>query len=192
MSVLHFIGAHFITLCWWSFVLVWIVSAFLVKPASERQSWTGRLATFAFLTLTFMLLLGKIPWSDINTRIWPLGRAVRTTGCIITFMGLVVSIWSRISLGSNWSATVTYRESHELVERGPYRFVRHPMYTGFLLMITGTGVNVGTVSSLIALLVAFLGTWWKLSTEEVMLSKHFADAYRRYKSDTKALIPFVL
>lgn len=139
-----------------------------------------------------MLLLGKIPWPGINTRLWPLGRALRITGCIITFMGLVVSICSRLSLGSNWSATVTYREGHELVQRGPYRFVRHPMYTGFLLMIAGTGVVIGSASSLGALIVAFLGTWWKLSKEEILLSKHFPDAYQRYKSQTRALIPFVL
>jgi len=192
MSILHFVGVHFITLCWCLFVLVWIVSAFSVKPTIERQSWAGRLATFAFLTLTFMLLLGKIPWAGINTRIWRLGHALRITGCIITFLGLAASIWSRLSLGANWSATVTYREGHELVQRGPYRFVRHPMYTGFLLMIAGTSVNLGSVSSLGALIVAFLGTWWKLSKEEILLSKHFPDAYARYKSHTKALIPFVL
>ena len=190
--MLHFIGVHFITLCWSLFILVWIVSAFSVKPMIERQSWTGRLATFAFLTLTFMLLLGKIPWWGINTRIWPSGRALRILGCIIAFMGLVVSIWSRFSLGPNWSATVTYREGHELVQRGPYRFVRHPMYTGFLLMIAGTGVNLGTVSSLGALVICFIGMWWKLIKEEIMLSRHFPNAYHRYKSHTKALIPFVL
>jgi protein-S-isoprenylcysteine O-methyltransferase Ste14 len=192
MSILHFVGVHFITLCWSSFVLVWIVAAFLVKPIAERQSWTGKAATFALLTLTFILLLGKIPWSGINARIWPLGRALRITGCTITFMGLVVSICSRLSLGANWSATVTYRQGHELVQRGLYRFVRHPMYTGFLLMIAGTGLVLGRMSSLSALIVAFLGTWWKLNKEETLLSKHFPDAYQRYKSHTKALIPFVL
>ena len=192
MIAVHFISTHFITLCWVSFIVVWIVSAFSVKPTTERQSWTGKLATFAFLTLTFMLLLEKIPWWGINTRIWPMGRALRITCCIITFMGLVVSIWSRLSLGANWSATVTYREGHELIQSGPYRFVRHPIYTGFLLMITGTGVNFGNISSLGALVVAFLGTWWKLRKEEIMLARHFPDAYQRYKSHTKALIPFVL
>jgi protein-S-isoprenylcysteine O-methyltransferase Ste14 len=190
--VLHFISVHFITLCWWSFILVWIVSAFSVKPTIERQSWTGRLATFALLTLTFMLLLGKISWWGINAQIWPMGKALRILACVITFMGLVLSIWARLSLGANWSATVTYREGHELVQRGPYRFVRHPIYAGFLLMITGTGVNLGTVSSLGALIICFLGTWWRLTKEEIMLSKHFPDAYQRYKSHTKALIPFVL
>jgi protein-S-isoprenylcysteine O-methyltransferase Ste14 len=66
------------------------------------------------------------------------------------------------------------------------------MYTGFLLMITGTGVVLGSISSLSALIVAFLGTWWKWNKEETLLSQHFPDGYQRYKSHTKALIPFVL
>jgi protein-S-isoprenylcysteine O-methyltransferase Ste14 len=192
MSLLYFIGARFITLCWWSFLLIWVVSALWVKPTVERQHWSGRLFTFAFLTLTILLLLGKIPWRGINTRIWPAGEALRILACVVTFPGLAVSIWSRAALGANWSANVTYRQGHELIQRGPYRFVRHPMYSGFLLLLAGTEVAVGTVSGLAALLVFLLGTWWKLTQEEALLSKHFPDAYPRYKSHTKALIPFLL
>jgi protein-S-isoprenylcysteine O-methyltransferase Ste14 len=191
MTILHFISVRFITLCWGAFILVLVVSAFSVKPTIERQSWTGRLATFAFLTLAFILLLEKISWWGITTRIWPTGPALRILACIITFGGLAVSIWSRLSLGPNWSATVTYREGHELVARGPYRFVRHPMYTGFLLMVSGTVINLGDISGLAALTLCVLGTWWKLGQEEALLKKHFPDTYPDYKSRTKALIPFV-
>jgi protein-S-isoprenylcysteine O-methyltransferase Ste14 len=183
---------NFITACWWLFILVWVISAFLVKPAKERQSWAGRLATFAFLTVTFMLLLGKVSWLGINTRIWPAGRTLWTLGCVVTFAGLAVSIWSRLLLGANWSATVTYREGHELIERGPYRFVRHPMYSGFLLMISGTAVVLGNISGLAALIICLLGMWWKLAKEEALLTKHFPEAYRGYMSRTRALIPFIL
>jgi protein-S-isoprenylcysteine O-methyltransferase Ste14 len=191
MTILHFISGRFITLCWGAFILVLVVSAFSVKPTIERQSWTGRLATFAFLTLAFMLLLEKISWWGITTRIWPTGRALRILACIITLGGLAVSIWSRLSLGPNWSATVTYREGHELVARGPYRFARHPMYAGFLLMVSGTVINLGDISGLAALTLCGLGTWWKLRQEEALLKKHFPDTYPDYKSRTKALIPFV-
>jgi protein-S-isoprenylcysteine O-methyltransferase Ste14 len=192
MSTVHFISAHFITSSWSLFILIWVVSALFVKPTAERQSWAGRLATFAFLTLAFMLLLGKISLRSLNTRIWPSGPALRILACIITALGLAVSAWSRFTLGPNWSATVTYREGHELIQRGPYRFVRHPMYTGFLLMVAGTAVNLGNVDSLAALTICCLGSWWKLSTEEDMLTKHFPDSYPRYKCHTKALLPFLL
>lgn len=192
MSIVHFISVRFITLSWCLFILIWVVSALSVKPILERQSWTGRLATFVFLTLAFMLLLGRISFWSFNTRIWPSEQALRVLACIITFVGLAVSVWSRFTLGPNWSATVTYREGHELVQHGPYRFVRHPMYTGFLLMVAGTTVNLGDASGLAALTICSLGTWWKLTREEDMLTKHFPDLYLPYKSKTKALIPFVL
>lgn len=192
MSIVHFISARFITLSWCLLILIWIVSAFSVKPALERQSWAGRFATFAFLALASMLLLGKISLWSLNSRIWPAEQALRILACTITFAGLGVSVWSRFTLGPDWSATVTYREGHELIQRGPYRFVRHPMYTGFLLMVAGTTVNLGDASSLVAILICCLGIWWKLAREENMLTKHFPDSYRRYKSNTKALIPFVL
>jgi protein-S-isoprenylcysteine O-methyltransferase Ste14 len=65
------------------------------------------------------------------------------------------------------------------------------MYTGFLLMVGGTAVGFRNASVLAALVVCFLGAWWKLREEETLLSKHFPEAYRRYKSNTKALIPFI-
>jgi protein-S-isoprenylcysteine O-methyltransferase len=184
---------NFITVCWWLLALVWVISAlaFSVKPTKERQHWGGRLATVAYLTLTYLLLAGKISLGGITARIWPVGRLVWILGCVITFAGLAVSIWSRMSLGANWSATVTSREGHELIVRGPYRFVRHPIYTGLLLMVSGTVVVVGSVSGILSLIICFLGTWWKLNQEEVLLTKHFPDGYPRYKSQTKALIPFI-
>jgi protein-S-isoprenylcysteine O-methyltransferase Ste14 len=182
---------NFISVCWLLLVLVWILSAFSIKPTNERQHWGGRLATVSFLTLTFLLLAGKVSLWGITERIWPVGRLVWILGCVITCAGLVVSIWSRMSLGTNWSATVTYREGHELIMRGPYRFLRHPMYTGLLLMIAGTVVVVGSISGVVSLIICFLGTWWKLKKEEALLTKHFPDGYPRYKLQTKALIPFI-
>ncbi|MGD0571437.1 MAG: isoprenylcysteine carboxylmethyltransferase family protein [Sedimentisphaerales bacterium] len=182
----------FLTACWWLFILFWVISAFSAKPAKERQDWGGRLFTFAFLTVTFLLLAGKIPWRGINTRLWPDEWPLRLPGYTFTLAGLVTLIWSRLSLGTNWSATVTFREGHELIERGPYRFVRHPMYSGILLMVAGTAIVLGNTSGLISLFICFLGHWWKLSAEEALLMKHFPDTYQLYRSRTRALIPFIL
>ena len=57
---------------------------------------------------------------------------------ILTGAGLIVALWARTILGTNWSSNVVLKEQHELIERGPYRFVRHPIYTGVLLMVLGT------------------------------------------------------
>lgn len=75
-----------------------------------------------------------------------------------------------------------------MVARGPYRFVRHPMYAGFLLMISGTVINLGNISGLAALTLRVLGTWWKLRQEEALLKKHFPDTYADYKHTSQYLL----
>jgi protein-S-isoprenylcysteine O-methyltransferase Ste14 len=182
---------NFFTVCWWLFIIIWALSAFSVKRAKERQDWGGKLFTFVFLTVTFLLLLGKIQWFEINSRIWPYTTPLLYLAHFFTLAGLATLVWARFTLGTNWSATVTFREGHELVERGPYRFVRHPIYTGFLLMVAGSATVLGNLSGLLALLICFLGHWWKLRREEALLTKHFPDSYPHYKIRTKALIPFI-
>ena len=64
--------------------------------------------------------------------------------CVVA-VGLAFSVWARVALGRNWSAEVTFKEGHELVASGPYGLVRHPIYTGLLLMGLGTAINYGRV-----------------------------------------------
>ncbi len=86
---------------------------------------------------------------------------------------------------------MTLKEDHELIERGPYRVVRHPIYAGVLLMVLGTVVLAGTVGGLVALALCFGGLWVKLRQEEALLTKHLT-GYSDYLRRTKALVPFVL
>jgi protein-S-isoprenylcysteine O-methyltransferase Ste14 len=183
---------NFFTLCWWIFIIVWVISSFSVKPTKERQDLGGRLFTYAFGIVLVLLLAGKIRWGGINVRIWPYEQPLIFLAYMLTLAGLVTLIWARFSLGTNWSGLVTFREGHELIERGPYRFVRHPIYTGLLLMVAGTATAVGTFGGLLSVAICFLGHWWKLREEEKLLTRHFPDTYPHYKSRTKALIPFIL
>jgi protein-S-isoprenylcysteine O-methyltransferase len=135
---------------------------------------------------------GKVTWWRVDERLWSVRQSLWILSCGITFAGLALTIWSRLALGRNWSASVTYREGHALILKGPYRYVRHPIYTGLISMISGTAIVVGSVGGLIAIVVFILGTWWKLKKEEALMTQYFPDEYQHYKSRTKALIPFVL
>ena len=73
--------------------------------------------------------------------------------CVV--LGLALTIWARIVLGKNWSSTVTFKENHERIVRGPYSLVRHPIYTGLLTMFFGTALSEGTLSGFIALPLVF-------------------------------------
>jgi protein-S-isoprenylcysteine O-methyltransferase Ste14 len=106
--------------------------------------------------------------------------------------GLGVCLWARAVLGRNWSGVVTLKEEHELIVRGPYRFVRHPIYTGLLAMLTGTVIYQGHLGGIIGLVLVFVSLWIKLSEEEELMLKQFPDQYAAYRGRVKRIIPFLL
>jgi len=113
-------------------------------------------------------------------------------GVLVCVFGLFVTIWARRMLVGNWSSDVTFKQGHELVRSGPYRFVRHPIYTGLLVMGLGSAIVIGRLHCFLAIAVVGIGCWIKLKQEERLLLRHFPDAYPAYQNQVKALVPFVL
>jgi protein-S-isoprenylcysteine O-methyltransferase Ste14 len=111
---------------------------------------------------------------------------------ILCIAGLALCVWARATLGRNWSGTITLKEGHELIERGPYRLVRHPIYTGLLAMFLATAVTFGHLGGLVAIILAFGSFWIKLSEEEKLMLQQFPDQYGSYQQRVKRIIPFVL
>jgi protein-S-isoprenylcysteine O-methyltransferase Ste14 len=112
-------------------------------------------------------------------------------GAVVFASGIALAIWARIHLGRNWGMPMTQKAEPELVTSGPYRLVRHPIYSGLLLGLLGTAL----VNNLIGLIiVAILGAYFYYcaSIEETNLSRTFPTAYPAYRTTTKMLIPFVL
>ena len=186
------ISNQLIIACWVGFLGYWGFSARGEKPTAERQSW---LSIFAHRTPT--LLGGALLWCPIlpypfKLVLWPHTDLLRAFGVITCALGLVVAIWSRRALAGNWSSTVTFKQGHELIQTGPYRYVRHPIYTGILLMCLGTAIVVGQLQSWLGFLLLCLGFWIKLKQEESLLARHFPNAYPAYLARVKALIPFII
>jgi protein-S-isoprenylcysteine O-methyltransferase Ste14 len=113
-------------------------------------------------------------------------------GLIMTFAGLLFACWARAILGRNWSGVVQLKEDHELIERGPYRFVRHPIYSGLLLAFLGTALMIGEWRALLAVVIVGVSFWRKLRLEERWLGEYFGGAYADYMRRVKALVPWVL
>ena len=175
--------------CWVLLVLYWNISARSIKPAAERQSWSGRLARVP-VWLGYILLVAA--W------VHPFGMVViphtviaEYLGVAICALGLFAAIWSRKTLGDDWSRDVEFKQGHRLVERGPYRFARHPIYTSHLLMGLGTAIASGLLVAFAGLSFFFIGFWIKLKQEEDLLLRYFPDEYPAYKARVKALVPFV-
>ena len=87
---------------------------------------------------------------------------------------------------------MTIKEGHNLVTSGPYAFVRHPIYTGLLLAISGSALAIGEWRAALALALASLALWHKLRLEERWMRRQFGEAYQTYCQKVAALIPFLL
>jgi len=95
-------------------------------------------------------------------------------------------------LGRNWSDRVSLKQGHQLIEVGPYAFVRHPIYTGLLMAFVGMALLQGTLAALVAVSLFTLVLVSKLRLEERFLASEFGSVYQDYRARVKALIPFVV
>lgn len=181
-----------ISACWLIFILYWAVSALRTKKTVWRQGFTGE-SLYRIPTISGALLLF---WPRLSAgwdfRIIPAAISLHILASILSVFGLACAIWARRTLASNWSGNVTLKADHELVERGPYQFVRHPIYTGMFMMLLATVISSGRLSSLIGLFIIVLGFVIKLKQEETLMLKTFPSEYPAYRVRTKAIIPYVL
>jgi protein-S-isoprenylcysteine O-methyltransferase Ste14 len=116
---------------------------------------------------------------------------VEAIGAVLFVCGIAVAIWARVHLGRNWGMPMTQKAEPELVTSGPYRFVRHPIYSGLLLAFVGTALVINLVGLIIALVLGGY-FYYSASVEEKNLAATFPTEYPAYRAETKMLIPFVL
>jgi protein-S-isoprenylcysteine O-methyltransferase Ste14 len=178
--------------CWLVYIVYWIGSARRLKPVVERQSWLSIIAHRGPIMLGALMLLFPILSHSPGLALTPHTDFAVAIGAVVCVLGLSVAIWSRQTLAGNWSATVTFKQGHELVQAGPYRFVRHPIYTGILLMILGSVIAVGRLHSWLGFLIVCAGFWIKLKQEESLMLRHFPDEYPAYRARVKSLVPFLI
>ncbi len=103
--------------------------------------------------------------------------------------GNLIFIAAYAELGRQWSAELVIKDGHRLVVTGIYHWIRHPMYTGFLLFGIGIGLLSANLYGCAYLFVMLVLITIRLKTEEDMMVEVFGDSYKEYKSRTSALIP---
>lgn len=184
-----------LSLTWLVVVLYWSISSFSVKKVEQQESFSKRFLFYWLPLLIAILLLGPGKWfghSLIRENFVPHTNLVGGIGLSISVIGAFIACWSRYILGKNWSLSVQKKENHELIQTGIYKIVRHPIYTGFLLLFTGNCIIVGDYRGIIAVLIVFFSFWFKIKKEEKLLIETFGEKYSEYKKQTKALIPFLI
>ena len=182
-----------IAVCWGIFFLVWVLAAFFTKRTVYRESGAERLRYLIPILIGWYLLFRsyRLPY-PLNVPIIPQTDAFLVVSSILCVGGLGICLWARTVLGRNWSGTVTLKEDHQLVVSGPYRFARHPIYTGLLAMLLATWMQQGHIGGIIGFVLAFISLWIKSSNEEGVMHKQFPDQYAAYRQRVKRIIPFLL
>jgi protein-S-isoprenylcysteine O-methyltransferase Ste14 len=181
---------NLIPLMWLAWGLYWFISARNVKRTVRRESVASRISHVLPLVVGVLLVaVPHLPSALFATRILPSTLTTYWIGVAFVFMGLAFAVWARLHIGSNWSGTVTVKESHVLVRTGPYAWVRHPIYTGLLAAILGSAIARGELRGVWAVALCTFGFVLKLRIEERWMRQVFGAEYERYSAAVPALIP---
>jgi protein-S-isoprenylcysteine O-methyltransferase Ste14 len=175
---------------WIAWVVYWLGAARLMAETRHSESWRSGASYRLPLWIGILLLSfqGLLPpaWSRL---LYPPSARSVATALALQVAGLGLTVWARLHLGKYWSATITLKQGHRVIQTGPYAWVRHPIYSGLLLALSGTAIFIGTLQSFLGLGFLAVSFIRKLILEERWLRDHLGDEYGRYQHRVKALVP---
>lgn len=187
---------------WGMFVISWNVlgrfSAPTIATPSDRSS--GRESRwgsggrgerpYSLVIALGLVMIVLAPVTAVAGRIWVNPPFLDWAMLLVMAAGIAWCWWARLHLGRFWSSNVTRKEGHRVVDTGPYRLVRHPIYTGFIVIYVGMAVICTTVLAILAVPVMTLGLWLKARVEERFLIEELgASIYDPYRARTPMLMP---
>jgi protein-S-isoprenylcysteine O-methyltransferase Ste14 len=172
---------------WALFSIYWEAAAKSAAPIASSESRGSRRLHVFLANAALVLILAPVP--GLRQRCLPASPIIIAAGLAIQAMGLGLAVWARRHLGLNWSGEIAVKVDHRLVRSGPYRVVRHPIYTALLGMYTGSAVVSGELHALIGLAMAVFAYGRKVRREEANLLESYGAEYRDYRGATWALLP---
>ena len=173
---------------WAAWVVSWIVAAIWSSRTKARANFGAELP-YRIVTVIGLVLLFFRPRRGLLT-LWSAPPAAQWGLVALIVAGFAFCWWARLHLGRLWSGTVTLKTDHRIVDTGPYRLVRHPIYTGLILSAAATGALRASAISFVGVLVIVLGFWLKARLEERWLREQLgAEAYDAYARRTGMLFP---
>lgn len=185
-GLIYFFGV--IVVYWIRRIRFWRPQAKGEIVKEERDDWSfwiivaGMIAAFYLPPIEYLYLKGILPQN-----VW-----MQIAGWILILLGSVLFVWARRSLGKYYSGHVSVVDGQSLVKSGPYRFIRHPAYAGYVLLALGITVGYSSLAGLVLIPVLLLpSVIYRLSVEDKLLAEHFGDQFKEYTNKTARLIPGV-
>jgi protein-S-isoprenylcysteine O-methyltransferase Ste14 len=163
-----------------------------LRSGSRRRDRGSRLALLCLITIG--LLLGllialKVP----ATAITGYSAVLFWLGVSLMCAGMALRLYAIVALGAFFTTTLAVAPAQTVIDTGPYRHIRHPSYTGLLLIALGFGLSLTNwLSPLVIMCCALVGFAYRIRVEERVLQEQLGQPYRDYMRRTKRLIPFVL
>jgi protein-S-isoprenylcysteine O-methyltransferase Ste14 len=175
---------------WMVLGAVWLAMRFTMKRAKKIENPFEMAQHTVPAFLGFWLIFEKTwKWAPLQQHVLPDVRSIWIFGLVMTVAGVAIAIWARFSLGGNWSGVVTLKDDHQLVGSGPYRWIRHPIYTGILVAAVGTAMVHGHLRAWIGFAVLLLTFYFKARREEKFLRQEFGSGFEEHARRTGMFLP---
>lgn len=182
-------------LAFWISYTAWCVVEFFIYRR-DRRAATGETRDRGSKQIIYAMVFAALTIAFAAPHLWPWARIplpalpVFWTAIAMIWLGVALRLWAVITLGKHFRFTVHIHDDHKLVTSGPYRFLRHPAYTGGLVTISGIGLAMGNgISFAGAFLCLFVAYAWRIIVEEAALRARFGDAFEAHRRRTWAIIP---
>ena len=189
-----------LTVCHWAIVglwaialTYWVIAAFFMKQRADRGAFRRGVRTRFLL---FLIMVAAITLARRVTGLHALQLAelrsipMAVTGAVCTAAGAILAVAARAAIGHNWGTPGMRKTDTDLVTSGPYRWIRHPIYTGILLMMMGTAIGL-TRGWWLVTIAAGIYFIYSARAEERYMGEVFPDRYPAYRARTKMLVPFL-
>ena len=177
--------------------LVYLISEVLLTVTRRSRTQTGTKQDRSTLRVLWLVIMVSVTAGIYAATHWPAaalpyGRMFALAGVVLFVAGLLLRWWAIVTLGRFFTVDVTIEKDHELVERGPFRVVRHPSYTGVLLAFVGFALTLHNWAALLVMLVPIFAAFIRrMNVEEEALSRALGSRYADYMRRTKRLVPFI-
>jgi len=177
---------------WLVLFLVWLPGYFTSKKTVARPERGRQMGALLFIWAGFALVFNHSSFgSALATRLTQRTGPPAQIGLALDLVGVLFAIWARLTIGRNWSNIMALKEKHELVQTGPYAFVRHPIYTGMSLAVLGTAMTTGSLASYLGFGCMMIGLLMRIQSEDRLMARQFPESHPAYRQRTKKLVPFV-
>ena len=164
----------------------------LVQSRNARRAERNDLSFWLILPGFLVVFYGAPLEYLYLPRTLPHTLELQILGLVLLAAGVALRVWVRRSIGSLYSGYVQIQTGHHLVQSGPYRYVRHPGYSAFLLMLLGLAVGYSSLIGLAAIPLLFLpGIAYRIKVEETLLAAEYGEAFSAYTRHTRKLIPWI-